>query len=94
MLKITFDDLLTIFESNQVPKHSYAFDDDGNAGQCWVIQLRNAKWHVYYSERGNRDREHVYDTEDEACRFMLSRVAISLWYSNHQKMPGLPSDIS
>lgn len=91
---MTSEELLSVFKSYDVPAFSYAFDDDGNVGDCWVIQLRDAKWHVYFSERGKREDEHIYDTEDEACRFMLSSVAISLWYSKHRRMPGLPSDIS
>ena len=34
----------------------------------------NGLWEVYYSERGGKFEERVFESEDEACRFFLNRI--------------------
>ena len=31
-----------------------------------------SRWSVYYSERGQRSGERIFDSEDEACRYLLN----------------------
>jgi len=39
-----------------------------------VLEVAPGGWAVYYAERGLRTEERQFDTEDEACRFMLDRL--------------------
>lgn len=64
-----------------------------SVGDCWVLSQEIDGWHVYFSERGQREREQVFLDEDSACKSMLQHVATSLWYSKRCKMPGLPSNL-
>ncbi|MGI4853926.1 MAG: hypothetical protein ACRYF4_07775 [Janthinobacterium lividum] len=90
---MTFQSLADLFHQYDVPEGAYSLGDDMNVGDCWVLLKENDSWHVYFSERGQREREQVFLDEDSACTFMLQRVATSLWYSKRRKMPGLPSNI-
>ena len=39
-----------------------------------IEEKENKQWQVYYSERGHRQNPHIFDTESEACDYMLSRL--------------------
>ena len=39
-----------------------------------VLEIVEGGWAVYYAERGGRSGERRFDTEDEACHFMLDRL--------------------
>jgi hypothetical protein len=39
-----------------------------------TLEERQGTWAVYYAEKGNRNSEAVFTTEDEACRELLRRV--------------------
>ena len=36
--------------------------------------VREGKWQVYYSERGNKSGLKVFETETEACEFFLRKM--------------------
>ena len=39
-----------------------------------VLENVEGGWAVYYAERGGRSGERRFDTEHEACHFMLDRL--------------------
>ena len=40
----------------------------------YVLSIETGGWSVYYSERGRRNDEARFDTEDEACDELLIRL--------------------
>jgi hypothetical protein len=54
---------------------SAAFSLDGGLPpERYVLSLEEGGWSVYYSERGLRREESHFDTEDEACSYLLLRL--------------------
>lgn len=43
----------------------------GFPNEKYTLDQAGKKWSVYYSERGQRSGERVFDSEDEACRYLL-----------------------
>lgn len=41
---------------------------------AYVLKSSAGKWITFFSERGTRSSERLFDTEDEACRHLLSLV--------------------
>lgn len=39
-----------------------------------MLAIVEGGWSVYYPERGERVAETFFDTEDEACSFMLLKL--------------------
>ncbi len=62
-----------IFKANHVPTRYYSFAGPGG-GDCFVLECRASQWAVYYSERGTRREEGIFNTEDEACRAMFELI--------------------
>ncbi len=55
-----------------VPVFAYSLGRDANESYCLVEGPDG--WHVYYSERGNRNSEEVLHSESAACSRLLERV--------------------
>lgn len=53
-----------------------AFDLHGNpgVGEKYVLELVPGGWATYYAERGVRQGERRFDTEDEACATFFAWV--------------------
>lgn len=43
----------------------------GLPNEKYTLDQTGAKWSVYYSERGQKSGERVFDSEDAACRYLL-----------------------
>lgn len=52
---------------------SYSFDG-GLPSECLVLDVTEGGWIVYYSERGLKSGLVHFDTEDEACSYMLDSL--------------------
>ena len=61
------------FESENVDPRAYDFSGS-NIGEQYVLEPRPGGWSVYYSERGGKNDETFFDTEDEACHELMNRV--------------------
>jgi len=70
---VTISDLVQIFQANNVPEHYYTIGGLGG-GECYGIEFINGKWTVYYSERGRKTVLEIADSEEVACRQLLSYV--------------------
>lgn len=55
-----------------VPDDAYSIGQDRDEAYC-LIDVGGA-WHVYYSERGNRNDERTFASEEDACRDLLNRL--------------------
>jgi hypothetical protein len=42
--------------------------------ECLCLEPVIDGWSVFYAERGVRTGERTFDTEDEACDFMVARL--------------------
>ena len=77
-------DLAALFLELQrcrVPSDAYSIRSDRNEAYC--LTGSEGEWHVYYSERGNRNADSVFTSEDAACEELLRRLlsdgAIPRW---------------
>lgn len=52
-----------------VPSRVYSLHGASDNKTC--IEQRNGKWYVFFFERGQENVIKVFDTETEACEFML-----------------------
>lgn len=53
-----------------------AFDfDDGRSDETYCLTKENDGWHVFYSERGTRTNERVFETECAASDAVLQDIA-------------------
>ena len=48
--------------------------DGGLPVEQFVLSIVEGGWSVYYSERGKRNDETFFDTEDEACSELLLKL--------------------
>lgn len=48
--------------------------EGGLPPETYVLAIVEGGWSVYYSERGFRVGERLYETEDEACSDLLLRL--------------------
>ncbi len=62
--------LETILRERNVSSLAYCLSG-GLPNEKYTLCQAGAKWSVYYSERGQKSGERVFDSEDEACRYFL-----------------------
>jgi hypothetical protein len=43
----------------------------GLPNERYVLDQESDGWAVYYSERGQKSNKLVFETEDQACRYLL-----------------------
>jgi sugar/nucleoside kinase (ribokinase family) len=60
-------------EAEGIDPTAYSLDG-GLPPERYVLSLEEEGWCVYYSERGKRTGETWFDTEDEACSYLLLRL--------------------
>ncbi|THV42996.1 hypothetical protein [Glycomyces buryatensis] len=66
-------ELKAALESAGVDEDAYWLEG-GRPNEAYTLERRDNGWAVYYSEKGNRNDEVVFDTEDEACCELLNWV--------------------
>lgn len=71
----------------KVPVIAYSIGTDENEAYCLVHEADG--WHVFYSERGNRNSERVHTAESAACQDLLERLlrdgSVQRWMDEHQE---------
>lgn len=60
-------------QAEGVPADAYDLDG-GTPNEAHTLERRENGWAVYYSERGQRTSEKVFDTEDAACAELYRRI--------------------
>lgn len=66
--------LRNLLQLKNVPDYYYNLDNVGEIDQKVCLEFDGESWIVYYSERGKMFDLVKYQTEDEACRDILSRL--------------------
>lgn len=65
------EELGAVLEREGVNPDAYSLDGGEGIGERYVLALRTGGWKVFYAERGQEQGRRDFDTEDEACRFLL-----------------------
>jgi hypothetical protein len=53
---------------------AYDLDTLRGKDEVYCLELTQSGWLVYYRERGTHREEHVFSSEEDACRFFLDWV--------------------
>ncbi len=56
-----------------VDSDSYSLNGESK-NETLSLEENYGKWSIFYSERGLRTKEEVFDSEDEACNTFLIRI--------------------
>jgi hypothetical protein len=62
--------LETILRERNVNPLAYSLGG-GLPNEKYTLDHIGSKWSVYYSEHGHRNNERIFDSEDEACNYLL-----------------------
>jgi hypothetical protein len=66
-------ELSRLLRSLGLPTDAYSISSDRDETYCLVVE--DGRWHVYYSQRGNRSNERVFQDEAAACQALLEAVS-------------------
>ena len=47
----------------------------GNKDNAYCLERTASGWLVYFRERGLRDWEHLFNSESEACEFLIQKIS-------------------
>ncbi len=64
--------LRELLAAEHVRGDAYSLDGDRDESMC--LEPVTGGWAIYYSERGLRSGERLFETEDEACQFLDARL--------------------
>ena len=65
--------LRTVLDLEGIPESVYSLDG-GHPSEALVLDERPPGWAVYYSERGQETGLTLFDSESEACAYMLEQL--------------------
>ena len=63
-------ELQAILEAEDFLRSAYELEG-GTPDDTYCLEGRGYEWAVYYSERGQRNDEEIFFSEDEACNYFL-----------------------
>jgi hypothetical protein len=66
------NELSRLLQTMGAPSEAYSIGSDRNESYCMVFDQQ--RWHVYYSERGNRNDERILVSEAQACQELLNML--------------------
>jgi|APSaa5957512622_1039677.scaffolds.fasta_scaffold193164_1 hypothetical protein len=67
-------ELADILTAHQIPRSAYSLSGGVPSEAHCLSKESNGTWCVYYSERGRRSAEAVFELEGEACECLLTRI--------------------
>jgi hypothetical protein len=67
------DEALKLLKKNKVPDWMYSIQELG-CGENIGIEGSGSNWIVFYSERGSKNDQSTFSTEDTACDNFLERI--------------------
>lgn len=70
--KMDLDVLRLILRKSKVPTSAYAIGFAKDDALC--IAQKGNSWVVFSVNRGNYYGVHIFDNEDDACRFFLTQI--------------------
>jgi hypothetical protein len=80
---MTVQEMIQFFRKNHVPDDLYLLGNLG-PGEKYGIEESIAGWLIYYSERGEKERLHLMQDEDAACRKFIDYIA-KVWHRKSGK---------
>ena len=81
------DELQRILNDRGIRARSYSLDS-GSANDRYCIERSSGGWATFYSERGNRNNERWFSTEDQACRHLLETLLADPTTRTRDQGPG------
>jgi hypothetical protein len=72
---VTRDELAQALAAAGVDDREFDLNGSTSSDDAWVLEDDHGIWRVYYQERGKRYDEQHFLSENEACLFMLSKLA-------------------
>lgn len=72
-MTVNRESLKVLLESERVKSDAYSIDGT-ERDESVCLRTAVGGWSVYYSERGLRSDERLFETEDEACQFIATRL--------------------
>lgn len=79
-------ELKTILKKNHVPDFKYNLDGTGRDDERLCLIYANSIWQVYYSERGIKTTDKRFNSESEACQFIMHKlVPLSVLSPDYKK---------
>jgi hypothetical protein len=72
---VTRDELAQALAAAGVDEREFDLNGSASIDDAWVLEDDHGIWHVYYQERGKRYDERHFLSENEACLFVLNKLA-------------------
>jgi hypothetical protein len=66
-------DLENLLLSLGIHKHDFGINEVKN-GETWNIMNKDDKWEVFYSSRVRIGEKFLFESENDACQFMLNNL--------------------
>lgn len=64
-----------ILEDEGIPSYLYNLYDTGRHDERLCLEkTKNGMWQVYFSERGRKTSVVEFNSEDEACKYILKEL--------------------
>jgi hypothetical protein len=83
------EELRTELKDRGIRERSYSLEG-GSPDERYVLERSRGGWSVFYSERGNRNDERWFATEDEACAEILRQILADPTTRVHKGPFGIP----
>jgi len=71
---MNISELKNLLQSNNVPSELYNLDGTGRKDERFCIERDGNVWIVYFSERGVKTTEIEFNSEGEACKYLLEQL--------------------
>ena len=77
MIKYYFGSIifLVLIFSTEVPNFLFNLDGVGRDDERFCLVQVGEKWNVYYSERGCKTTNELFDTESDALNYIIKRFS-------------------
>jgi hypothetical protein len=66
-------ELREVLDRDRIRPSSYSLEG-GGPDEAYCLERSRGGWAIFYSERGNRNDEQWFATEDEACTALLEWI--------------------
>ena len=68
------NELKNLLMNKNIPTYVYNLDEVGRDDERLCLRFADGKWNVYFSERGVKTTNLFFDSEDEACKYILHEI--------------------
>ena len=68
------EELKSILDRNNISSRAYSLYGPLSDDNRYILEERFGTWFVYYSERGRRIAEQIFNNEHDACIYILNKM--------------------